>query len=200
MKKALIVVDIQNDFTPGGALAVAEGHLTAIQANELAKSGNYDKIVATQDWHPVNHRSFASNNPGVKVFELGELNGIAQVFWPDHCVGGSKGAEMHPDLDISFDKVFQKGTNPDVDSYSGFRDNDKKSETGLEQYLKGNGITHVDIVGLATDYCVKSTALDAIELGFITTIIHTACKAVNMNAGDEDAALITVLRAGGALK
>lgn len=186
MKTALIVVDIQNDFTPGGSLGVSDGDQTALVANKLAASGTYDLIVATQDWHPANHSSFVSNNP----------NGI----WPDHCVQGTVGAEMHPSLDVAFDKIFPKGTNPEVDSYSGFFDNDKKSDTGLDKFLRDNNIEAVDIVGLATDYCVKATALDAASLGFKTTVIREGCKAVNIAPDDEEKAYSELEVAGVAIK
>jgi nicotinamidase/pyrazinamidase len=193
--KALILVDIQNDFCPGGNLAVSEGDKIILLVNALQK--NYDLVVATQDFHPITHKSFASNNPGKAVGSLGELNGQVQVMWPDHCVQGTKGAEFHPALDMSkVAQVFPKGTNPEVDSYSGFFDNDHKSTTGLGEYLKAQGVTAVDVVGLALDYCVKATALDAQKLGFITTVIPSATKAVNLNPGDDLKAIAELQAAG----
>lgn len=193
--KALILVDIQNDFCPGGNLAVKDGDQIIPLINKL--QDKYDVIVATQDFHPANHKSFASNNPGKAVGSLGELGGQVQVMWPDHCVQGTKGAEFHPDLDLSkVDKVFPKGTNKEVDSYSGFFDNDKLSSTGLADYLKEKEVTTVDVVGLALDYCVKATALDANQLGFNTRVILAATKAVNLNPDDDQKTIKELADAG----
>jgi len=184
-KIALIIVDLQNDFMPGGSLGVNQGTETVTAANKLIASGAYDLIVATQDWHPANHSSFKANDP---------QNGI----WPVHCVQGTKGAELHKDLDTTkIAKVFQKGVNTEVDSYSGIQDNDKKSSTGLAEYLKANGIDEVHVMGLATDYCVKATALDAISQGFQTTLLSFASRAVNIDPNDEKKALAEVVAAGG---
>lgn len=164
-KKALLVVDAQNGFVPGGNLPVAEGDQIIPVINKLMRDGKYDLIVASQDWHPANHGSFASQHPGKQPFDMGELSGMPQVMWPDHCVQGTKDAEFHPDLDTNkFDYIQQKGMNPAVDSYSAFRDNDKDALTGLHEYLIKEGITELDVCGLATDYCVKFSALDAKEL------------------------------------
>lgn len=134
-------------------------------ANALMKSGHYDLIVASQDWHPVNHGSFASQHPGKRPFDMGELNGQPQVLWPDHCVQGTSDAEFHPGLDLSaIAHVQRKGENPAVDSYSAFRDNDRAALTGLADYLKDKGVTELDLMGLATDYCVKFSALDAVDM------------------------------------
>lgn len=190
MKKALVIVDIQNDFCPGGALAVKDGDKIISKVNELIKSGKYDVIVATQDFHPDTHKSFAKNNAGKNVFEMGSLGGMDQVMWPAHCVQGTEGAEFHKDLDMTkVDKVFPKGQNPEIDSYSGFFDNDKRSATGMGEYLKNKNIQQVDVVGLALDYCVKATAIDAKGLGFDTTVIVDATRAVNMNPTDGDQAV-----------
>lgn len=195
--KALILVDIQNDFCPGGNLAVKDGDQVIPIVNQLQLKKDYDLIVATQDWHPKNHKSFASNNLGKSVGEMGELNGQPQVMWPDHCVQRSNGAAFHKDLDMSkIVKIFQKGTNPEVDSYSGFFDNDHKSSTGLGEYLKSEGVTFVDVVGLALDYCVKATALDSNNLGFITTVIVPATRAVNLTPGDDIKAVAELKKAG----
>lgn len=193
--KALIVVDMQNDFCPGGALAVKDGDQIISRINELMK--HYDVVVATQDWHPVNHGSFATNNPGKNPGEMGELSGKAQVMWPNHCVQNTKGAEFHSEVEtFRFDKVFQKGMNEKIDSYSGFFDNDYTSATGLGDYLKAKGVKEVDVVGLALDYCVKATALDAKKLGFKTAVIVDATKAVNINPTDGDKTLVELTEAG----
>ncbi|KQQ36823.1 MULTISPECIES: bifunctional nicotinamidase/pyrazinamidase [Rhizobium/Agrobacterium group] len=163
--KALLLIDIQNGFCPGGNLAVAHGDDIVPIANSLISDGGYDVIVASQDWHPANHGSFASQHPGKKPFDMGELSGQPQVMWPDHCVQETPDAEFHPDLDIgAVDYIQQKGENPAVDSYSAFRDNDQAALTGLAGYLRAQQITELDVCGLATDYCVKFSALDAVEM------------------------------------
>nr|WP_325262478.1 bifunctional nicotinamidase/pyrazinamidase [uncultured Rhizobium sp.] len=163
--KALLLIDIQNGFCPGGNLAVAHGDDIVPIANSLISDGGYDVIVASQDWHPANHGSFASQHPGKKPFDMGELLGQPQVMWPDHCVQETPDAEFHPDLDIgAVDYIQQKGENPAVDSYSAFRDNDQAALTGLAGYLRAQQITELDVCGLATDYCVKFSALDAVEM------------------------------------
>jgi nicotinamidase/pyrazinamidase len=163
--KALLLIDIQNGFCPGGNLAVAHGDDIVPIANSLISDGGYDVIVASQDWHPANHGSFASQHPGQKPFDMGELSGQPQVMWPDHCVQETPDAEFHPDLDIgAVDYIQQKGENPAVDSYSAFRDNDQAALTGLAGYLRAQQITELDVCGLATDYCVKFSALDAVEM------------------------------------
>ena len=185
--KALIIVDLQNDFCPGGALAVNDGDKIIPIINKLLPK--FDLIVATQDWHPKNHKSFASNH-GKKIGEVIDLNGLNQILWPDHCVQGSKGAEFVFTLDAKrIDRIFQKGTDPEIDSYSGFFDNGHKKRTGLDDYLRKKGVDEVYIVGLATDYCVKFTALDAVELGFKTYLIQDACRGVNLNNHDSDEAI-----------
>jgi nicotinamidase/pyrazinamidase len=163
--KALLLIDMQNGFCPGGNLAVPDGDSVIPVANRLISDGGYDVVVASQDWHPANHGSFASQHPGKKPFEMGELSGQPQVMWPDHCVQGTPDAEFHPDLEVSeIDYIQQKGENPAVDSYSAFRDNDHAALTGLAGYLKAQQITELDICGLATDYCVKFSALDARDM------------------------------------
>lgn len=163
--KGLLLVDIQNGFCPGGNLPVPEGDKVVPVANRLIEEGGYDVIVASQDWHPANHGSFASQHPGRQPFEMGELCGQPQMLWPDHCVQGTADAEFHPDLDIdAVDYIQQKGENPAIDSYSAFRDNDKAAITGLAGYLRAQQIKELDICGLATDYCVKFSALDALEM------------------------------------
>ncbi len=163
--KALLLIDIQNGFCPGGNLPVADGDKIVPIANALIENGGYDLIVASQDWHPANHGSFASQHPGKQPFEMGELSGKPQVMWPDHCVQETPDADFHPDLNTqAFDHVQQKGENPAVDSYSAFRDNDQSATTGLADYLNRQGVTVLDICGLATDYCVSFSALDARDM------------------------------------
>ncbi|MBB4006119.1 bifunctional nicotinamidase/pyrazinamidase [Allorhizobium taibaishanense] len=165
MTKALLLIDIQNGFCPGGNLPVAEGDQVVAVANALMESGHYDLVVASQDWHPANHGSFASQHPGRKMFELGELSGKPQMMWPDHCIQGTDDAEFHPDLDLArIDHIQKKGLNPEVDSYSAFRDNDQAALTGLSDWLKDKGVTQLDVMGLATDYCVKFSVIDALEM------------------------------------
>lgn len=180
MKKALIIVDVQNDFCEGGALAVPEANSVIPYINSLTQNTDYDEIILTQDWHPANHKSFASNN-GRNVGETITLNGGPQFMWPDHCVQGTFGAEFHADLDRSkVTHIVQKGKNPEVDSYSGFQDNNHFVKTDLNDYLKYHDIKLVEIVGLALDYCVKYTCLDAVENGFITCLHYKGTKAVNV--------------------
>jgi len=193
--KALILVDLQNDFFPLGALAVDEAEKTIPIANELMDK--FDLVVATQDWHPADHGSFAANYlwryPGQEI----ELNGLPQILWTIHCVNGTFGAEFHQALDTDkIDKIFQKGTDKTIDSYSGFFDNGKRKATGMEEYLKEKGVTEVYIMGLATDYCVKFTAFDSVELGFKTHLIVEGCRGVNLEAGDADKALVEMKEKG----
>jgi nicotinamidase/pyrazinamidase len=163
--KALLLIDIQNGFCPGGNLAVPDGDKVVPVANRLIASDRYDLIVASQDWHPEGHGSFASSHAGKQPFELHELSGKPQMMWPDHCVQGTRDAELHPELRVpEIDVIFQKGEKHHVDSYSAFRDNDKDAVTGLADYLKEQGVTELDLCGLATDYCVKFSALDALEM------------------------------------
>ncbi len=185
MKKALLIVDIQNDFCPGGALAVPEGNEIVPLINQLAQNDFFDLIVATQDWHPADHFSFASQHPSKNIGEIIELNGQTQVLWPDHCVQDTNGAQLYGELDeTNLDRVFQKGQNREVDSYSGFYDNDHHTSTGLGEYLKEQNISEVFVCGLATDYCVKYSAIDATQLGFQTFLIEDAARGVNLMAGD----------------
>lgn len=194
--KALILVDLQNDFLPGGALAVTAGDEVLPVANKMMNAG-FSQIIATQDWHPANHGSFAANNPGAKVGTLGKLAGLDQVMWPNHCVQGTRGAEFASALDKSrVTKVFQKGTDPTVDSYSGFFDNGKRNSTGLSQYLKSIGVKEVVVMGLATDYCVKFTALDAVGEGFKVTFLKDGSRAVNIHPDDETKAIQEMKVAG----
>ncbi|NLR96502.1 bifunctional nicotinamidase/pyrazinamidase [Rhizobium sp. P38BS-XIX] len=163
--KALLLIDIQNGFCPGGNLPVPEGDQVVPVANALIDSGKYDLIVASQDWHPAGHGSFASAHPGKTPFEMGTLSGKPQMMWPDHCVQNTVDAEFHSDLHTAaVDFIQQKGQNPLVDSYSAFRDNDQAALTGLAAYLRNKGVTELDLCGLATDYCVKFSAIDAVEM------------------------------------
>jgi nicotinamidase/pyrazinamidase len=180
---ALILVDIQNDFVPGGALAVPEGDLIVPLINRLQPY--FDLVVATQDWHPANHGSFAANHPGREPGELIDLQGLSQILWPIHCVQRTAGARFVAELDQSrWDRIFVKGTDPAIDSYSGFFDNGHRRATGLGDYLREKQITDVYVAGLATDYCVKFTALDALSLGFRTHLIEDACRGVNLQPED----------------
>jgi nicotinamidase/pyrazinamidase len=180
---ALIIVDVQNDFLPGGALAVGKGDEVIPVINKV--QDKFDLIVATQDWHPANHGSFAANHEGKKVGESISLNGLDQILWPVHCVENSIGADFHKSLDKqNWREVFKKGSNPEVDSYSGFFDNGRKEKTGLGDFLKANGIENVFVTGLAADYCVKFTVLDALDLGFNTYLIADATKGVNLSPND----------------
>lgn len=180
MKKALIVVDVQNDFCEGGALEVPNASEIIPYINSLIDSNIYDEIIFTQDWHPANHKSFASNN-GKNIGDVIELNGIQQFMWPDHCVQGSHGAEFHKDLNTSkINHIVRKGTNPEIDSYSAFQDNNHFMQTDLDNYLKEKNIELIEVVGLALDYCVKYTCLDAVSNGYITCLHFQGTKAVNV--------------------
>lgn len=195
MKEALILVDIQNDFCPGGSLAVNEGEQIVPIVNGLQKK--FELCIATQDWHPADHVSFAANHHNKKPGEFIPLGNSQQILWPVHCSQGSKGAEFVTGLEMErIGKVFQKGTDKMVDSYSGFFDNDHKSSTGLGDYLKEKGVEEIYITGLATDYCVKYTALDAVKLGFKTNVVLDACRGVNLNAGDVENAVSEMKSAG----
>ncbi len=194
--KTLLLVDIQNDFTPGGALAVNEGDKIIPLVNELQK--HFDLVVATKDWHPAGHGSFASSHPGRQPGDIIDLNGLPQILWPDHCIQNSPGAAFHPQLDTArIDKIILKGTDPGIDSYSGFYDNGHRQDTGLKDYLRGQGVRELYVCGLATDYCVKFTVLDAISAGFETYLIRDACRGVELKSGDVARALEEMTAAGG---
>jgi nicotinamidase/pyrazinamidase len=193
--KALILVDLQNDFCAGGALEVAEGNLVIPIANALLNK--FDLVIATQDWHPANHGSFAAMHPWRKPGAIIELNGLPQVLWPIHCVQESFGAEFVKELDTTkITKVFVKGTDPGIDSYSGFFDNGHRKSTGLGEYLKEQGVTELYVLGLATDYCVKFTVLDGLELGFKVNLIEDACRGVNLQAADVAEAIAEMAEKG----
>ncbi len=187
MSKALILIDIQNDFCEGGALAVKEASQilpVAINAIKQFKK-NRQQIIATLDWHPANHKSFASNNPDTEAGTLGELNGLPQVWWPDHCIQHTTGSELHQAIpQNAIDFLVYKGENPEVDSYSAFFDNGKRGATTLDTYLKSQNITHLVMMGLATDYCIKFSVLDALDLGYQVTVLTNGCRAVNLNSED----------------
>ncbi len=177
-ESALIVVDVQNCFTPGGSLAVAKGDEIIPLINKIAKG--FQNVVLTQDWHTPGHISFASAHPGKKPFEAVKLPYGQQVLWPDHCVQGTDGAGLHKDLAIPHAQlVIRKGYNPKVDSYSAFIEADKRSRTGLDGYLRGRGVRTVYVVGLATDFCVGWTAVDARKLGFTALVIEDACRGID---------------------
>ncbi len=192
--RALILVDIQNDFLPGGSLAVPEGDAVVPVAN--AVKAEFDLVVATQDWHPPDHGSFASNHEGTKPGDVGELAGLSQVFWPDHCMQGSVGAQFPAALDLHGVTIFRKGTDRAIDSYSGFYDNGHRKATGLGEFLNRQGVTDVFVLGLATDYCVKFTALDAADLGFRTSLVEDGCRGVNLSPDDSARAIEEMASAG----
>lgn len=197
MDTALIIVDVQNDFMPGGGLAVPGGNEVVSEVNKLIQIANERNwfIVATQDWHPKDHGSFASNN-NAAPFTMGELDGLPQVMWTDHCIQGTNGAEFHPDLNTEkIELIVPKGTNKNVDSYSGFFDNARRFDTSLNGTLKNLGIKTVYICGLARDYCVKFTALDAASLGYETYVIEDATRGVNFPEGSNDQATQELLDA-----
>lgn len=186
--KALILIDIQYDFCPGGALEVKNGDEVIPVANKL--SPQFDLIIATQDWHPADHGSFAANHPWRYPGQVIDLNGLEQILWPIHCVQNSFGAEFVKELDTSnFTAVFRKGTDKEIDSYSGFFDNGHRKATGLHEFLQEKGVDELYVMGLALDYCVKFTVLDALELGYKVQLIVDGTRAVNLNEGDDQKAL-----------
>jgi len=186
--KALIITDIQNDFCPGGALAIREGDKLVPLINQLQQ--RFDLVVATQDWHPAGHGSFAANHQGKKIGEVIDLNGLPQILWSMHCVENTPGADFHPRLDRRrIARVFHKGADPVIDSYSAFFDNGHRKATGLGEYLKERGVDEVYLCGLATDYCVKFSALDAVDLDFKTCVIEDACRGVNLQPDDVERAI-----------
>ncbi len=175
---ALLLIDVQNDFVPGGALAVPGGDAIIEKLNELQP--RFSLVVASQDWHPAGHRSFASAHPGHAAFTETEWQGLPQMLWPDHCVQGTPGAELHPALNTSrVEAIFRKGTDPDIDSYSAFFDNGHRKATGLGAYLRGRDVTRVYIAGLAADYCVYFTAKDALAEGFEAVVLEDATRAIS---------------------
>ena len=180
MKTALLVIDVQNDFCPAGALAVVGGNEIIPHINE--EMAKYDCVVLTQDWHPKGHSSFATSHEGKNPLELIKMPYGDQVLWPDHCVQGSKGAEFHPDLNIEqANAIIRKGSNPFIDSYSAFFENDRKTSTGLDGYLKSLEIEKISLVGLATDFCVNYSAQDAANLGYKVSVLEKMCRAIDLN-------------------
>lgn len=192
--EALIVIDVQNDFCPAGALAVSEGDAIIPRINALM--AEFAVVVLTQDWHPADHSSFAANHAGAAPFSTTEMPYGTQVLWPTHCVQGSEGAAFHPALATDpAQLVIRKGFRSGIDSYSAFFENDRTTPTGLEGYLRGRGVTSVTLVGLATDFCVAYSALDAARLGFDVTVLEGACRAIDLN-GSLGAAKAETLAAG----
>jgi nicotinamidase/pyrazinamidase len=186
--RALILVDLQYDFFPGGALAVPRGDETLAVAQRLLP--HFETVVATQDWHPPEHKSFATSHPGTSPGQVIDLGGLPQVLWPVHCVQGTRGAELHDSLDRSrITAVFPKGTNPEIDSYSGFFDNGRRQATGLGEWLAARGVSQLYVLGVATDYCVKATVIDGIELGHEVWVIEDGCRAVDLQPDDGEHAL-----------
>lgn len=193
--KALILVDIQIDFLPGGALAVPNGDDVVPVANRLMP--RYNVVVATQDWHPADHLSFASQHAGYSIGDVKTVRGLDQVLWPDHCVQGTHGARFPTELnEDGIHQIIRKGTDRTIDSYSGFFDNGHRKATGLAEFLRGEGVRTVDVMGLATDYCVKFTALDAVTLGFQTFLLVDGSRGVELSPGDCQAAILTMQEAG----
>jgi nicotinamidase/pyrazinamidase len=176
----LLIVDVQNDFCPGGALAVPEGDRIMPEISKLMAA--HEHVIVTQDWHPPDHSSFASQHPGRAPFETVAAPYGAQVLWPDHCIQGTPGAEFHPDLDWTrAELLIRKGFRRDIDSYSAFFENDHRTPTGLGGYLRERGFTRVVLAGLATDFCVHYSAMDARKLGFEATVIERACRAIDLD-------------------
>jgi len=180
MKTALLIIDVQNDFCPAGALEVLGGNDIIPYINE--EMVKYDCVVLTQDWHPKGHSSFATSHEGKNPLDLIEMPYGDQVLWPDHCVQGSKGAEFHPDLNIDqANAIIRKGSNPRIDSYSAFFENDRKTPTGLDGYFKSLEIENINLVGLATDFCVNYSAQDAANLGYKVSVLEKMCRAIDLN-------------------
>ena len=192
---ALLVIDVQNDFMPFGSLPVVDGDAVVAVANRLMP--RFELVVASQDWHPEAHGSFASNHPGHEVGEVVDLSGVSQVLWPDHCVQNTPGASFHSALDVAgIDHVVRKGVDPAIDSYSAFFDNAHLRDTGLSGLLRSRGVTGVVLVGLATDYCVLFSALDGRGLGFDVTVVQDGVRAVNLQPSDDLRALNAMREAG----
>ena len=186
MPRALVVIDMQNDFCPGGALAVAGGDEIVAPINALM--GDFGAVVLTQDWHPADHASFAASHPGAEPFGVTQMPYGPQVLWPAHCVTGTAGADFHPGLDLNrADLVIRKGFRPQIDSYSAFFDNDHQTPTGLAGYLRERGLTDLVFVGLAHDFCVAWSAIDAAKLGFTATVIEAATRAIDLDGSRERA-------------
>jgi nicotinamidase/pyrazinamidase len=190
----LLIIDVQNDFCPGGALAVADGDAVVPVVNRLAEK--FDHVVLTQDWHPAGHSSFATSHPGAAPFASIAMPYGEQTLWPDHCIQGSAGAAFHPKLETTrAELVIRKGFRSAIDSYSAFYENDRKTPTGLAGYLRERGLRRVFLAGLATDYCVHYSAVDAHRLGFDTVLVEAGCRAIDL-AGSLDAAWTSMAEAG----
>ena len=190
----LLIIDVQNDFCPGGALAVADGDATVPVINRLSE--RFGHVAVTQDWHPSGHSSFASSHPGSSAFETIAMPYGPQTLWPDHCVQGTSGAALHPLLSTErAELIIRKGFRPEIDSYSAFFENDQRTPTGLAGYLRERGLKKIFLVGLATDYCVHYSAVDARRLGFDTVVIEAGCRAIDLN-GSLDAAWTSMQEAG----
>jgi len=214
VKSALVLIDIQNDFVRGGALAVPDGDAVVDVANEIMTKidPSFDYVLASQDWHPPRHQSFASEHPGAKPGDSIDLSGVKQTLWPDHCVQGERGSQFVPSLLVNnIDKVFQKGSHPDRDSYSAFFDNSasfglvkkddsgRQGDTGLDEWLKLRQVKNLTFLGLATDYCVLYSVMDAIRLGYHVTVVTDGCRSVDLVRGDGQQALRTMKNAGAQL-
>lgn len=194
MTEALIVIDVQNDFCPGGALAVNDGHLIVPLVNTMMSDA--DLVVFSQDWHPSDHSSFSANHVGKNAFEQIDMHYGPQTLWPTHCVQGSRGAEFHADINLNVaDVIIRKGMNKDIDSYSAFYENDQTTPTGLTGLLKERNVSSVKLVGLALDFCVAFSALDAVKHGFDVSVVMDACKAID-NQGSLDSAITRMRNAG----
>jgi len=188
-RDVLLVIDVQNDFCPGGALAVPDGNAIIPAVNRLAAS--YAHVILTQDWHPPGHASFASSHPGKRPFDAIDVSYGAQILWPDHCVQGTPGAAFHPKLDVPHaELVLRKGFRSAIDSYSAFRENDRRTATGLAGYLRERGFERIALCGLATDFCVAFSAIDGREAGFDVTVVTSACRGI-----DIDGSLTRAMRA-----
>ncbi|WP_145595469.1 bifunctional nicotinamidase/pyrazinamidase [Yersinia aleksiciae] len=202
MNTALLLIDLQNDFCPGGALAVTEGDRVIAIANQAISACLQQQIpvIASQDWHPAEHRSFAVNSnaePGT----IGDLNGLPQVWWPVHCVQNTQGADWHPQLQQdAIAAIFRKGQDPEIDSYSAFFDNGRRTKTALDDWLRQQGVERLSIMGLATDYCVKYSVLDSLSLGYQTTVISEGCRGVNLQPQDSQQAFDAMSNAGAKLQ
>lgn len=194
MSPALIVIDVQNDFCPGGALSVDRGDEIVVGINSRMAAA--ETVILTQDWHPAEHSSFASQHASKAPYDVTQMPYGSQVLWPDHCVIGSKGAAFHPDLNTdAADLILRKGFRPNIDSYSAFFENDQTTPTGLAGYLHARGITKVELVGLATDFCVNFSALDAAKLGLDVTVDLSLCRAIDLDGSLE--AATQAMRAAG---
>ncbi len=208
------MIDIQNDFVPGGALAVTDGHAVVYVANQFIKNDKlwFDYVVASQDWHPAQHKSFASQHPGAKPGDKVDLDGVSQILWPDHCIQGSSGSQFVQNLRSAyFDKVVQKGTYLDRDSYSAFFDNAasfelkgnrntvRSGDTGLNDWLQSHHVSNLTVLGLATDYCVLFSVMDALKLGYNVTVVIDGCRSVDVMPGDGQRALSKMRMAGARL-